>query len=113
MSDDPHQRAAEFHELAAQAHRAAAGHRDKQHHRTGQEYSKQAIEHANKAFQASQEAIHEADNLLLATEAEQLMSPLHPEWKDRYSTLADFPLPCWNPSEAKEHFLTRFARLTR
>ena len=59
MPNDPHQRAAEFHELAAQAHRAAAGHRAKQHHLTGQEYSKQAIEHANKAFQASQEALRE------------------------------------------------------
>lgn len=28
--------------------------------------------------------IHEADNRLLATEALQLMSPLHPEWKDHH-----------------------------
>lgn len=59
------------------------------------------------------EAIHAADNRLLATEAEQLMSPIHPEWKDRFDALDNLALPCWNPSEAKEQFLTRFVGLTR
>ena len=56
MPNDSHQRAAEFHELAAHAHRAAAVHHGKEDHLTGHELSKQALEHANKAFQWSQEA---------------------------------------------------------
>ena len=56
MPNDSHQRAAEFHELAAHAHRAAAAHHGKEDHLTGHELSKQALEHANKASQWSQEA---------------------------------------------------------
>src|ERR1700680_1752305 len=52
----PPQRAAEFHEQAAHAHRAAAVHHGKQDHLTGHEHSRQALEHADKAFQVSQEA---------------------------------------------------------
>jgi hypothetical protein len=56
MPYDSHQRAAEFHELAAHAHRAAAVHHGKEDHLTGHELSKQALEHACKALQWSQEA---------------------------------------------------------
>ena len=45
MPNDWHQRAAEFHEMAAHAHRAAAVHHGKQDHLTGSEYSRQAKEH--------------------------------------------------------------------
>jgi hypothetical protein len=56
MPTDSHIRAAEFHELAAHAHRAAAAHHGKEDHLTGHELSKQAMEHASKAFQWAQEA---------------------------------------------------------
>jgi hypothetical protein len=45
MAQDSHQRAAELHEQAAHTHRVAAAHHGKQEHQTGQEHSKQAIEH--------------------------------------------------------------------
>lgn len=57
--------------------------------------------------------IHEADNQLLATEASQLMAPLHPEWRDHYEPIEGFVLPCWNPTEAEDEFLSRFERLNR
>lgn len=56
MSYDAHRRAAEFHEQAAHAHRAAAVHHGKEDHLSGHELSRQAMEHATKAFHASQEA---------------------------------------------------------
>lgn len=56
MPNDSHQRAAEFHELAAHAHRAAAASHVKGDHLTGNELSKQALEHARKAFEWSQDA---------------------------------------------------------
>jgi hypothetical protein len=56
MAYDSHIRAAEFHELAAHAHRAAAVQHGKQDHITGNEHSRQAMEHANKAHQATLEA---------------------------------------------------------
>jgi hypothetical protein len=62
MPQDSHQRAAEFHELAAHAHRAAAVHHGKGDHLTGHELSKQAMEHANKAFKFSQEAHQKSEN---------------------------------------------------
>jgi len=43
MPNDSHQRAAEFHELAAHAHRAAAVRHGKEDHQTGHEHSKQAM----------------------------------------------------------------------
>ena len=49
MPNDSHQRAAEFHELAAHAHRAAAVHHGKEDHQTRHEHSKQALEHADRA----------------------------------------------------------------
>jgi hypothetical protein len=60
MPKDSHQRAAEFHDLAAHAHRVAAVHHDKEDHLTGHDHSKQAMEHSTKAYQASQEALHKS-----------------------------------------------------
>lgn len=63
MPNDWHQRAAEFHEMAAHAHRAAAVHHGKQDHFTGSEYSRQAMEHANKAHQATLAAVAESEEM--------------------------------------------------
>jgi hypothetical protein len=60
MPSDSHQRAAEFHELAAHAHLAAAASHAKGDHLSGHELSKQALEHAKKAFEWSQEADRES-----------------------------------------------------
>jgi hypothetical protein len=57
MPNNSDQRAAELHELAAHTHRAAAAQNGKEDHPTGHELSKQALEHANKAFQSSEEAL--------------------------------------------------------
>jgi hypothetical protein len=51
-----HQRAAELHELAAHAHRAAATDHGRGDHLTGHELSRQAMEHSAKAWEAAQEA---------------------------------------------------------
>ena len=58
MPGDSHVRAAEFHELAAHAHRAAAASHGKEDHFTGHELSEQAMEHAARAYKASQAAFH-------------------------------------------------------
>ena len=50
MPNDSHQRAAEFHELAAHAHRAAAAHDGKEDHQTGREHSKQVGERPTSAL---------------------------------------------------------------
>jgi hypothetical protein len=50
-----HQRA-ELHDLAAHAHRSAAVHHGKEDHSAEHELSKQAIEHAAKAFKSSEVA---------------------------------------------------------
>ena len=46
-----HQRAAELHDAAAHAHRSAAEAHEKQDHQTGQELSRQALEHSELAYQ--------------------------------------------------------------
>jgi hypothetical protein len=56
MPNDSHQRAAEFHDLAAHAHRIAASHHAKGDHKTGHESSRQALEHSAKAYEFAQEA---------------------------------------------------------
>jgi len=45
-----------MHELAAHAHRAALASHGKGDHLTGHELSRQALEHAKKAFEWSQDA---------------------------------------------------------
>ena len=46
--------------MAAHAHLAAAAHHDKEDHQTAHEQSRQAMEHANKAHEASQQAFNES-----------------------------------------------------
>lgn len=58
--NDWHQRAAEFNDLAAHAHRVAATHHDKEDHQTGHELSKHAMEYSAKAYLYSQEAHRES-----------------------------------------------------
>jgi hypothetical protein len=60
MSYDSHQRAAEFHMLAAHAHQAAAVHHGKEDHLTAHEQSRQAMEYASKAFEFSKQAHDES-----------------------------------------------------
>ena len=57
-----HQRAAELHGMAAHAHNSAAEHRDHQDHLTGQEYSRQALEHSERAYLYSQEMNKQSAN---------------------------------------------------
>ena len=57
MNNGPHWRAAELHDLAAHAHRAAATHDDQ----TGLDHSKKAMEHSAKAYRSSQEAHQESE----------------------------------------------------
>jgi hypothetical protein len=54
--NDWHQRAAEYNDLAAHAHRVAATHHDKGDHQTGHELTRHAMEYSAKAYQYSQEA---------------------------------------------------------
>ena len=61
MAYDAHQRAAEFHEMAAHAYRAAAVHHGKGDHLSGHEQSRQAMEYANKAHELSLEAYRESE----------------------------------------------------
>jgi hypothetical protein len=63
MPQDSHQRAAEFHDLAAHAHRVAAAHFDKGDHLTAHEHTRLAMEHSAKAHQASQEALQNSAKL--------------------------------------------------
>ena len=60
MQYDSHQRAAEFHEMAAHAHRAALAQHGKGDHLTAHEQSRMAMEHAAKAYQLSQEAFKQS-----------------------------------------------------
>jgi hypothetical protein len=60
MPYDSHQRAAEFHELAAHAHRVAMAHLDKEDHLTAHELTKQAMERSRRAHEASVRAFEES-----------------------------------------------------
>ena len=53
---DSHQKAAEYHDLAAHAHRTATAHYEKGEHQTGHEHSRQALDHSQRAYEAAQEA---------------------------------------------------------
>lgn len=50
------------------------------------------------------------DTLLLATEARDLMSPLHPDWKQPMEPLP-FKIEPWGPDEAEDRFTQRFYEL--
>jgi len=67
--NDWHQRAAEFHDLAAHAHLAAGKHHNQGDHLTGHEHSQQAMEYASKAFQFSQQAHEKSEKLLSAAKS--------------------------------------------
>jgi hypothetical protein len=56
MPGDSHRIAAEMHDRAAHAHRVAAAHHGKEDHLTGHEISSEALDHARRAFEQSQEA---------------------------------------------------------
>jgi hypothetical protein len=56
MPADTHRIAAEMHDKAAHAHRVAAAHHGSEDHLTGHEISEQALDHAKRAFEQSQEA---------------------------------------------------------
>ncbi len=56
MPAESHRKAAEQHERAAHAHRTAAAHQEQGEHLSAVELSRQALDHAAKAFQQSQEA---------------------------------------------------------
>lgn len=51
--------------------------------------------------------IKNADEQLLATEAEQLMAPLHAEFEIG-EPIKNLNLPCWSPTQAKDAFLWRY-----
>ena len=55
MSQNPHQRLTELHNLAAHAHQAAAAAHDKGDHLTAHELTKQALEHSRNAHRLSEE----------------------------------------------------------
>jgi hypothetical protein len=62
MPNNSHRRAAEFHDLAAHANRAAAVYHGKEDHQAAHEHSKGALEYSNKARQRSEEAIKKLAN---------------------------------------------------
>lgn len=64
-----HQRAAELHDKAAHVHNSAAQQHGKQDHLTGQETSRQALEHSNKAYLQSQQVHHAITDPHAATAA--------------------------------------------
>ena len=57
---DSQRKAAEYHNLAAHAHRTAAVHQGQEDHLTGHEHSRQALEHSNTAHQHSLEMQQQA-----------------------------------------------------
>lgn len=56
-------------------------------------------------------SVKKADVALLATEARDLMSPLHPDWKHMVDPLP-FKIEPWGPHRAKDMFMKRFFELT-
>jgi hypothetical protein len=53
---DTHRRAAEQHELAAQAHRTAAEHNEKGDNETGNWHAARALEYSDRAYKLAKEA---------------------------------------------------------
>ena len=57
--------------------------------------------------------IHDADRRVLATEAHQLMCPLHPDWVNSHAPIRGLQLvPTWTPAKARTEFLARYAAIT-
>lgn len=65
---------------------------------------------------AAWQVVKRIDEILLVTEARDLMSPLHPEWhhseENGFQSLSTRIIP-WSPEEARTRFLHRFAELKR
>lgn len=59
----------------------------------------------------SWENVKEADDRMLATEARDLMSPLHPEWRTLKAPYVR-RIASWSPDQAEIAFLRRFRALT-
>lgn len=57
-------------------------------------------------------SVKKADMLLLATEARDLMSPLHPDWVQPVEPLP-FKIEPWGPDEAEDRFTKRFYELVK
>ena len=57
------------------------------------------------------EAVKEADDRMLATEARDLMAPLHPEWRTLKAPYVRRVIS-WSPEEAETAFLRRFQVIT-
>lgn len=55
-------------------------------------------------------SVKKADTVLLATEARDLMSPLHPDWTQPVDPLP-FIIEPWGPDKAKDMFMKRFFEL--
>lgn len=55
-------------------------------------------------------SVKKADAKLLATEARDLMSPLHPDWLQPVTPLP-FTIEAWGPDKAKDMFMQRFFEL--
>ena len=55
-------------------------------------------------------SVKKADTLLLATEARDLMSPLHPDWRNMVDPLP-FKIEPWEHDKAKDMFMKRFFEL--
>ncbi len=51
-----HRKAADYHALAAQAHRTAAEHNEKGDNETGNWHSKRALDYSNRAYELAKEA---------------------------------------------------------
>ena len=79
MPGESHRKAAELHERAAHAHRVAAAHQEQGEHLSSSELSRQALEHAEKAYQQSQEA----HRIAILVEGLKLKSPAPPIAVDR------------------------------
>ena len=60
---DFYRKAAEYHELAAQAHRTAAGHNEKGDNETGNWHSKPALEYSNRAYELAKKAHNESGRI--------------------------------------------------
>ncbi len=60
--------------------------------------------------------VHEADEVMLLTEARDFMSPLADEWRNTFKGTGRKPLPYllspWPPNHAKAMFLERYAQPT-
>jgi Protein of unknown function (DUF2934) len=77
-----HQRAAELHDVAAHAHRSAAEAHEKQDHLTGQELSRQALEHAQKAFQHTEQT-HRNEHGIALFGHDEIAALAHKLWEAR------------------------------